>query len=217
MLVLLIVIASCKKDSGKSRGQEDLVRSSLSTSATAYDNATPDSWVNVTADEYNKLLTQVTQAVIGGATESFMNTMPATSWNTNVTAGGSELVTKLPASSYVIGWSVKTGSYPSASINSKLKVSSSQKTDYNTYGNALPDIGVIPPNTRVYFVLKQPSTTTPAAPCYTAVYNFISYFTGCATGGGPEFSVIGENSTISSSGIPYSSFSQVISTIRKPY
>lgn len=216
VLALFIAIASCKKDSDKK--PIDLVRSSLTTSSHAYDSATADSWVKVTAEEYQKLLTSVTQAVTCGATEPFMNSSHTGGWNTNLTIGGNELLARVPASSYIIAWSVKL--YPSSfSINasgSKLLVSSSQKTGYTSYGKALPDIGSILPGSRIYFVLKKPSTTTPPSPSYIGIYCSTSFYV--ATGpGGPEYYAFGETNSLGNTGIFSSSFSQVISTIKNPY
>lgn len=215
LLVLFIVISSCKKDSEKDKKPIDLVRSALTTSGIAYDNAIPDSWIKITAEEYNNLLTVVTQAVTSGATEPFMNMLPDNGWGMRVTTGGDAIVARVPASSYIIAWSIKTGILPSSSTGSKLKVSALQKSGYANYGTPLPDIGSIPANTRVYFVIKQPSTLTPPSPSYTAVYNFSEYFLGTLPGN-PQYTA-NDDSNILGPSYAFSSFYQVISTIKKPY
>jgi hypothetical protein len=120
-----------------------------------------------------------------------------------------------------VAWSVRTGPGPiimSSSLGSKLKVSAFQTSGYTDYGNALPDIGSIAGNTRVYFVLKTPSVITPSSPGYIAIYNAQTFFlgnTGYASSG-PEYYVLGDSSAPS---ISYASdsYAQVISTAIKQW
>ena len=189
----------------------DKIRMALSTSIAAYDATPANSWVSVTAAEYNNLLTTVTGAARYAATEARMNSS-ALALGGNITVGGNGAITKVPSSSYIIAWSVRTGSGGNAS-GSKLKISSQQQTGYADYGNALPATDIAP-NTRIYFVMKAPFIFTPAAPCYTAVYNFDGLL-GVSTGG-TEYYTLGDSPTISTSQ-SYSSHSQVISTTTKQW
>jgi len=191
----------------------DKIRMSLSSSTASYDAAAVNSWVNVTAAEYNNLLIVVNGAAKYATPDIYMNTAPGGGWSPNFTIGGSNNVSKVPASNYIIAWSVKTGNGVSSSLNSKLKVSTSQTSGYTDYGNPLPNIGSIAINTRVYFVLKTPNIITAAAPSYTSMYNAVTFFLGNNTfvGSGPEFYSAGDASSIPTS-FPSDSYSQVIST-----
>ena len=150
----------------------------LSTSIAAYDAATVNSWVNITAAEYANLLTVVSGAAKYATPEIYMNTSSSGGWSPVYTIGGSDNVAKVPASSYIIAWSVRTGNGIASSLGSKLKVSASRNSGYTDYGNPLPDIGNIAVNTRVYFVLKTPFMITPPTPSYTAFYNALDIFLG---------------------------------------
>jgi hypothetical protein len=189
----------------------DRIRMSLSTSIAAYDAAAANTWVNVTASEYNNLITVVTGAAKYAAPELFMNTATSNGWTADYTIGGNPNIAKVPASSYIIAWSVRTGIGTTSTQNSKLKVSIAQTSGYTNYGSPLPNIGTIAANTRVYFVLKAPNTTTPSAACFTAVYNATTYFLGNNTGAGSEYYVSGDSSSPNNS-YPSDSYSQVIST-----
>jgi hypothetical protein len=191
----------------------DRIRMSLSTSTAAYDAATVNSWVNVTAAEYNNLIDLVNGSAKYGIPEIYMNTSASGGWSPDYTVGGNNNAAKVPASSYIIAWSVRTGNGVSSSLNSKLKVGILQDSGYSDYGNPLPYIGDIASNTRVFFALKTPYTVTPATPAYTAVYNSATIFLGnnTITGSGPERYHSGDSPVLTSS-FPSDSFSQVIST-----
>ncbi len=194
----------------------DKIRISLSTSIAAYDAASVNNWVNVTAAEYNNLLAIVNGAAKYAAPDIYMNTASTSGWASNYTVGGNNNFTKVPASSFIIAWSVRTGSgSTSTSLNSKLKVSASQFSGYTDYGNPLPSIGTIAVNTRVYFVIKTPYIITPASLCYTAVYSASSQFLGL-NGSGPEYFVTGDNPNPSNSYFT-DSYSQIISTQTKQW
>jgi hypothetical protein len=191
----------------------DKIRKSLTTSIAAYDAAAVNSWVNITATEYNNLLGNITGAAKYATPESYMNTSSSGGWSPDYTIGGSNNATKVPASSYIIAWSVRTGNGISSSLGSKLKISASQTTGYTDYGGTLPNIGNIAANTRLYFVIKTPYMITPALPCYTAVYNALTFFLGNNTfaTSGPEHYDAGDNANLTLS-FPSDSYSQVIST-----
>ncbi len=191
----------------------DRIKLSLSTSLAAYDAAVANTWVNVTAAEYANLLTVVNGSSKYATPEIYMNTSASNGWTTNYTIGGSNNAAKLPASSYIIAWSVRTGIAASNSLGSKLKVSASQNTGYIDYGGALPTMGSIAANTRVYFVLKTPAAITPAAPSYTAVYNAVTHFLGnnATPGSGPEYYILGDGGNPATA-INSDSYSQIIST-----
>lgn len=192
----------------------DNVRPALSTSITAYDNAVENSWVSVTQAEYNNLLTTVSGSAKYGSSESYMLTTPNNQWTGGYMVGGNPNPAKVPPSNYIIAWSVKTGVSASSALNSKLKVSASQTSGYADYGSALPDIGTIPANTRVFFVLKKPLVVTPASPAFTAVYNVTSGFLGATSGAGygPEYFQGSDVSFFNSGSGAFDAYSQVICT-----
>ena len=191
----------------------DRIKLSLSTSLAAYDAAVANTWVSVTAGEYANLLTVVNGSAKYATPEIYMNTSSTQGWSANYTVGGSNNAAKVPASSYIIAWSVRTGIAATNSLGSKLKVSPLQNTGYIDYGGALPSTGSIAANTRVYFVLKTPAAITPAAPSFTAVYNSTLYFLGNNTSAsaGPEYYVAGDGGNPATA-YNSDSYSQVIST-----
>jgi hypothetical protein len=191
----------------------DRIRMSLSSSKAAYDAAATNSWVNVTVGEYNNLIAVVSGASKYATPEIYMNTSSSGGWSPDYTVGGNANSSKVPASNYIIAWSVRTGNGISSSLGSKLKVSATQTSGYTDYGNPLPSIGNIAANTRVYFVLKTPNTITPPAPSYTALYNSQTFFLGnnVFPSSGPEYYTSGDGSTLSLS-FTSDSYSQVIST-----
>jgi hypothetical protein len=191
----------------------DKIRKSLSSSLASYDAAAVNSWVNVTATEYNNLLTVVSGAARYGMSEIYMATSSSGGWSPDYTIGGNPKAAKVPASNYIIAWSVRTGNGISGSLGSKLKVSVSQTTGYTDYGSALPDIGTIGENTRVFFVLKMPYVLTPSSASFTAMYNALTFFLGNNTtaSNGPENYGSGDTPNITLSFFA-DSFSQVIAT-----
>jgi hypothetical protein len=213
-LILVLTILSCKKSNNTPAGPViDKIRLALSTSQAGYDALAANYWLNITAAEYNNLLITVTGSARYAEPEVFMTTSSTGGWSGDYTTGGSDKSVKVPASSYIIAWSVETGNAISSSLNSKLKISATQKAGYTDYGKPLPDIGNIATSTRVYFVLKTPNIITPAAPCYTAVYTSSVFFLGNVTnaGSGPEYYTSGDSPSLTSS-FASDSYSQVIST-----
>jgi hypothetical protein len=196
----------------------DKIRGSLNASAAAYDLAAANSWVQVTDLEYNNMLTVVTGSAKYGIPEIFMNTSTSGGWSPDYTIGGNGNWTNLPPASWVVGWSVKTGNGISSSEGSKLKVGTSKTDGYVDYGTALPSIGDIGVNTRVYFVLKKPAAATGSTVGYLAIYNHLTFFLGNVTssGSGPELYAAGDSPVLSLS-FASDSFLQVISTTDKPY
>jgi hypothetical protein len=110
---------------------EDKLRKALSASLTAYDTAVNNSWVMISAPEYQNILSVVQGASQYAAKDSFMNLPSEIAWNQLYTVGGNAAVPQIPPSNYIVAWSVRTGVYfTSSSHHSKIKVSSSQLTGY---------------------------------------------------------------------------------------
>jgi hypothetical protein len=191
----------------------DKIRLAIVTSLTRYDAAVANSWVNITAAEYNNLLIVVNGSARYGVPEIVMATETENGWSADYTVGGNKNAVLIPSSGYIIAWAVRTGAGISSSIDSKLKVSTSQNTGYVDYGNPLPAIGNIAANSRVYFVMKTPETPTAASPSYTAVYNAGIHFLGNRTsaGAGPEHYKPGDSPTLETL-FGSDSFSQTICT-----
>jgi hypothetical protein len=191
----------------------DKISQALSSSLASYQAAAVNSWVNVSAAEYSNLLTVISGTARYGMSEPYMGTSSSGGWSPDYTIGGNNNGVKVPASNYIIAWSVRTGNGISSSLGSKLKVSASQTTGYTDYGNALPDVGNIAVNTRVFFVLKTPYQLTPASASYLAMYNALTFFLGNNTvaGSGPENYGSGDTPNITLS-FPADSYSQVIAT-----
>ncbi|MDB5201409.1 MAG: Protein of unknown function precursor [Ferruginibacter sp.] len=191
----------------------DKIRAALITSVQAYDAAPVNSWVTVTGAEYVNLLTVVSGTARYATPEIYMNTTASGGWTNNYTVGGSLNSLKIPASSYIIAWSVRVGAGASNALGSKLKLSLLQNSGYTDFGSSLPNTGTINANTRVYFVMKSPNLLSPDGNSFTAVYNAQTYFLGnnVAGGAGPEYFQPGDGG---SPGTSYSSdsYSQVIAT-----
>ena len=196
----------------------DKIRASLSTNLASYD-ASPDGyWVPVTAAEYSNIISVVNGAAQYGISEIFMNSTPNNAWTSgSFTIGGNVDAAKVPAFNYIIALSIKTGSSTSNSAGSKLKISSSQLTNYSDYGPGLPNIAT-GGNIRLYFVLKKPAVITSSSPSWTALYYVTGGFLGFSTvfGVGPEFYGPGDNSTLTTSN-PSDSYLQVISTATRQW
>jgi hypothetical protein len=222
LLLVMITMLSCSKTTTQPpampKDTVDMIRAALTTSMASYDAAVSDGWVNVTAAEYDSLVTRLTGAGKYGAPEIYMNTSSTGGWSPDYCIGGNKNFAKIPASSYIVGWSVRTGNGISSSLNSKLKVSASQSTGYTDYGNPLPYLGNIAVDTRVFFVLKTPSAKTSASSNYTAVYNASVFFLGnhSDASSGPENYASGDNANLTLS-FPADSYSQVISTATKQW
>jgi hypothetical protein len=213
-LLLITAAISCKKSSTTST-VTDKIRISLTTSTAAYDAAAANTWVQVTAGEYGDLLSKVAGAARAGATEAYMNTMPSNGWAADYTVAADTDHVQIPASSFVIAWSVRTGIDSSSAAASKLKISTARYSGYSDYGGELPDIGKIAPKTRVFFVLKTPSGQTSAAPSFTGVYSPTAYFLGAGSGG-PVYYHSG-NYASPASKFSSGMYSQVIATNNKQW
>ena len=157
---------------------DDKLRRSLSSSLQAYDTSADNTWVMITEAEYNNLLVTVSGAGKYAANDSFMNLSSTSGWNQLYTVGGNASVPLIPPSSYIIAWSIRTGSnFNTNGEHSKVKVSSSQLTGYSDYGLGLGNYALTM-DTRYHFILKNPVASTGPLPSYTAVYAFHSRFLG---------------------------------------
>ncbi|SMP03634.1 hypothetical protein [Chryseobacterium profundimaris] len=139
----------------------DALRGALSTagcaSCNAYDAAGVNDWVQITATEYAAIAN--TANVPGsyriGQANAQMNTSSLTNPFSGHTVVSNDTDARVPANSYVIGFSLRTASGNGS--GNRVKVSASQKSGFVNMGNAFSIRG----GGRVYFVCKRPTTTTP--------------------------------------------------------
>jgi len=141
----------------------DLIVLSLTTSLSAYEESSVGDWVSITAAEWATLKTNVSGTVTAGASDTMMTT------NTNLGSGFSNnpvsaIVTnlvelprssKVPANSYIYGFSVRFGSDLGTSFGVFANTSTSSNTGFNQLGNLISSMI----NGTNYFVLKGVSAT----------------------------------------------------------
>ena len=165
---------------GKINLASDVIREAISaagcTSCTSYDLAGNNTWIEITASEYNSILQNVGGAVPYGASSVSMANSVTNSWSGGytITQNFSQQL-PLPASSYPIALSVRTGiGIPLTMAGIKLKVSpTSQTSGYTDFPTTVtPNVsGSIALNTVYYFVLKKPNAkTADTGPSNLAVY-----------------------------------------------
>ena len=133
--------------------------------------------------------------------------------------GGGSSSILIPASSYIVAWSMRS-QFSTSPSNVKLKVSASQQTGYTQYGGVLPS-DFVPDNTRVYYVLKRPSALTPSSPGYVTEYAGGSFnFLGALSPGTPDYELLGTGDVSNLDGsfhFPVKLMAQVISTTQKQW
>jgi hypothetical protein len=140
-----------------------LIVYSLTTSLSTYEESSVGDWVSITAAEWATLKTNVSETVTAGASDTMMTT------NTNLASGFSNnpvsaIVTnlvelprssKVPANSYIYGFSVRFGSDLGTSFGVFANTSTSSNTGFNQLGNLISSMI----NGTNYFVLKSVSAT----------------------------------------------------------
>lgn len=132
-------------------------------SCTAYDGAAANDWVQVTANEYNALTTGVSVASKGAMSESVM----ATSGTTNSAAGNYSFANFLTGSNsaitnngYMLGFSaVFSGVTAGNTKKVKTAVGGSNTFPFSNVGGTLPIATSSAAITRLYWILKRPTTT----------------------------------------------------------
>jgi hypothetical protein len=153
-----------------------LIVYSLTTSLSNYEESSVGDWVSITAGEWATLKTTVSGTVTAGASETMMTT------NTNLSSGlvgsaVSAIVTnvvelprasKVPANSYIYGFSVRFGSDLGTSFGVFANTSTNSNTGFNQVGNLIYSMI----NGTNYFVLKGGSTTNGATD------GLLGFFTG---------------------------------------
>ncbi|WP_449389043.1 hypothetical protein [Chryseobacterium lineare] len=127
-------------------------------SCAAYDTASVNDWVKVNAAEYAAVYNtaNIPGATLVGQANAQMNTSSLINQGSNYTFASNDNDARVPANSYMIGFSVVIGSNQNGN-NNNVKVSASQTTGFTQMGNKFTIQG----SGRVYFVCKRPTTTTP--------------------------------------------------------
>lgn len=140
----------------------DAIRGALATagceSCAAYDTASVNDWVKVTAAEYAAVYNtaNITGATLVGQANAQMNTSSLINQGSNYTFVSNDNDAPVPANSYMIGFSVVIYSNQNGNGNN-VKVSAAKTSGFVKMGNAFNITG----SGRVYFVCKRPDTTTP--------------------------------------------------------
>ncbi|MDP9956030.1 hypothetical protein J2X97_001667 [Epilithonimonas hungarica] len=140
----------------------DAIRGALAAagcnSCTAYDTASVNDWIKVTANEYAAVYNtaNIAGATLVGQANAQMNTSSLINQGSNYTFVSNDNDSPVPANSYMIGFSTVIGSNQNGNGNN-VKVSASQTSGFVNMGNAFNITG----SGRVYFVCKRPTTTTP--------------------------------------------------------
>jgi hypothetical protein len=211
----------------------DAIRGALATvgctSCTAYDAAAVSGWVQVTATEYAAVAD--TANIIGANKSGASDTNMAVTYSNCCNGMGVSFTmgtagTPVPASTYIIGYSVKTSTStynntnPVIGHNVKVGTNASGIGNYTMYGNVFPNFPGGPPGvaTRFYFVNKWPSGTTGATVTYLAYFSGSSgNFDPGRYSDGNIYSEWGNVFSISggSYGGPYSAQMQTIGTTTK--
>ena len=139
----------------------DALRGALSTagcaSCNAYDAAGENDWVQITATEYAAIANtaNVPGAYRIGQADGQMNASSVTNPFKGFTVVSNDNDARVPANSYVIGFSIRTSS--GNGNGNRVKVSASKTSGFVNMGNAFSVRG----GGRVYFVCKRPTATTP--------------------------------------------------------
>ncbi|WP_374458568.1 hypothetical protein [Chryseobacterium taeanense] len=128
------------------------------TSCAAYDTASVNDWVKVTAAEYAAVYNtaNIPGATLVGQANAQMNTSSLINQGSNYTFASNDNDAPVPANSYMIGFSVVIYQNQDG-YNNNVKVSASRTTGFTQMGNKFRIKG----GGRMYFVCKRPTTTTP--------------------------------------------------------
>jgi len=131
------------------------------TSCAAYDTASVNDWVKVNADEYAAVYNtaNIPGATLVGQANAQMITSSLIDPTGGYTYVSNDNDAPVPANSYVIGFSAIIAANQNGNGNN-VKVSASKTSGFVNMGNAF-NITTGGATSRVYFVCKRPTTTTP--------------------------------------------------------
>ena len=152
----------------------DALRAALSaagcTSCAAYDAASANNWVNITAAEYAQLDNFIATN-IGACNETAMTTTGSVDTPNYTWLSLGSNTSLLPANNYVIAFSTINGN-GAASTTGYVKYSTSPTSGFNMSGPIL-NTSATAAMTRIYFVMKIPSTVI-----NTSAASYVGFYSG---------------------------------------
>lgn len=174
LLSVSLVFTSCKKEEEEPPTPapvESKMLASLSTSKTAYQNATAGSWIAITEAEYNKLAADLSNVTVSGMPQASFGIDVNTYWTdeTHTTSLAGTGVTKMPAGSYLFAFKfIRYSTF--ASTGSKVKISQTSETSgFSDLGGVLPT-ATGTTNSTHYYVIKDNNTATTATNSYVGFF-----------------------------------------------
>jgi len=193
----------------------DTILASLTatSSISAYNAASVNSWVQVTGGEYAKVQSLIGTVIYGMSNTQFLGNVTGTSFNaTYSVALSSNPSTALPTGTYLIGFAVRSGVTSTAVVAFPLVGTSYLSGTYTSVGSA----SYITPATvsNTYFVRKAP-TSSLSAPGYIAYGNYptSAYYAYLATGtttwpnaGGYATTSFNTDHTVASATAPFTTY-----------
>lgn len=144
----------------------DWVKAVLSASLSSYNAASAGDWVPVTAAEYNSILSSITGTSIGGIDDTYLARSPfsSSSWggaNHAFAVNASHPNIHTTSSGYMVAFSGIVASNISDGLSGMtVYIGLSQTGPLSQVGGTLPAVSTTAATpTRVYYVLKEPSTS----------------------------------------------------------
>jgi hypothetical protein len=179
----------------------DLIVASLTDSLGMYLESSVGDWVSITAAEWATLKTTVSGTVTAGASDTMMTT--TTNFASGLTQNPfSAIVTnlvelprasKVPANSYIYGFSVRFGSDLGTSFGVFANTSTTSNTGFNQLGNLITSIA----NGTNYFVLKGVASTNGSTDGLLGFFTGtkLDYPGGSFNGSAAKLRFIGDNNS----------------------
>lgn len=194
------------------------------TSCSAYTAAADNSWIKVTAAEYNALMTSVAGTGKYMASDAIMSAnygaSPGLNQTTTVRGPG---INTLPAAQYVIGFRLKSWTQGAVNVaaGSQVKINTGSSSANGNFTNLGGTIGAysVGAQTDSYWVLKRPSLQTyTGGASYVAIYETTNGQTAASVSGSLTRSYSTGNVSTAGSDLPGDGLQiQVISTGTKQW
>ena len=154
MVLLSSFFFSCKKDEDNEI-KSNTVQSLLSTSSTAFDNASSDIWVEITEEEYIKLSSELPNITKIGAQDSEFGVFSSASFGTGYSHVFNASTSKeviIPNNDYIFAFKIDIKSTAISGLRI-LASSTSNTTGFEMIGNVVNATGSST-NETYYFVMK---------------------------------------------------------------
>jgi autotransporter-associated beta strand protein len=161
----------------------ELIQYGLSSSLNAYNNASANSWVEITSSEYSNLVNTVTSTgkygvndagmALTGYNQSWGGAGYAISTQVGATNLGTGVVaTTIPANNYVYAFQIQYAGYTSNPSGDKVLIGTSNTTGFSQLGGDLPATTQASTSMTVKsFVLKGASSTVGSSAVYLGFLN----------------------------------------------